>query len=274
MNLPSPPVEMVVPEPLTSVVLYVSVVLVVAGLLWAFGILRREGNPLPLFIGVGGGIASLLEPLYDITAMIWHPTVGQWTAFTLFDRQIPMFIPLAWCWNVGFGSAVFWRCFATGRINSSNIWYWYAGCIAVNALFEAPGTTLGVYTYYGSQPLPITPGLYSPPVGFLNGAAELVVAFTAYRLGTFFQRGWVAWSLGWFITPIAFFAGSGAGWIPVMVAATSPQWPAWATHALGLLSMGLSLGVVWMVRQLLAEQSRQDASASVRITASRVRVAA
>ena len=38
--------------------------------------------------------------------------------------------------------------------------------------------------------------------------------------------------------------------------------------------MGLSLGVVWMVRQLLAEQSRQDASASVRITASRVRVAA
>jgi hypothetical protein len=114
--MPAPPVTMIAVEPLSSWIVYLSVLLDSVGLIVSLRFLIRTGNPLPLFIGAGGAIASLLEPLYDVTAMIWHPTVGQWTAFTLFDRHIPMLIPWAWCWNVGFGSALFWFCFHTGRV--------------------------------------------------------------------------------------------------------------------------------------------------------------
>jgi hypothetical protein len=257
--MPVPPVTMIAVEPLSTWIMYVSVAMVALGLFVSLRFLFRTGNPIPLFIGVGGAIASLLEPLYDITAMIWHPTVGQWTAFTLFDRQIPMFIPWAWCWNVGFASALFWYCFYSGRLNAGNIWWWYAGSIAINALFEVPGTSLNVYTYYGNQPLAFTPGLYGAPIGFLNGASEIGVAFIAWRVGPYFQRGVPAWTLGWFITPLGYFASSGPGWIPVMMAATSSGWSKIAIQTMGLVSIVLSVATVWLIKQMLASHGPEAA---------------
>ena len=107
----------------------------------------------------------------DVTALIWHPVIGQWTAFHLFGRAIPMLMPAGWCWNVGGGGVIAWLGFKSGWIGPKTIWPWFAGAVLLNMLFEVPGTSLGVYTYYGHQPLPLTVGRYSLAIAFGNGAA-------------------------------------------------------------------------------------------------------
>ena len=68
--MPSSPLDAVLREPITTIVLWLSVALAVAGLIWSLRILRREGDPIPLFLGVGGAVTCLLGPLFDITAAI------------------------------------------------------------------------------------------------------------------------------------------------------------------------------------------------------------
>jgi hypothetical protein len=249
--IPDSLLSMRVPEPLTRTLTWLSIALAVIGVLWSLNHLRRTGEPMPLFLGIGGAIASMSEPLYDIAALIWHPVIGQWTAFHLFGRDVPMFIPWGWCWNVGFSSAVLWLLFHRGRIRAENLWFWFAASVAMNMLFEIPGTSLGIYAYYGHQPLPLTAGLYPLGIAFGNGTAMLTVAFLAHRLEPLFRRGALAWSCGWFITPFGFWAGSGPGWIPTMMAAQSQGWSAWAIHAMGLASIALCLGLVAVYRRVL-----------------------
>jgi hypothetical protein len=249
--IPETLLAMRVPEPVTLALTWLSIALALAGLAWSLRYLLQTGEPMPLFLGVGGAIAGLTEPLYDVAALIWHPVVGQWTAFELFGRATPMFIPWGWCWNVGFSSAVLWVCFHTGRIRAENLWWWFAGAVAMNMLFEIPGTALGVYVYYGHQPLPLTSGLYPLGIAFGNGTAMLTVAFIAHRLQTVFRRGALAWSSGWFITPFAFWTGSGPGWIPNMMAAHSVDWPGWAVHVAGVISIFFSLALIAVYRRVL-----------------------
>jgi hypothetical protein len=254
--MPSPPIEAVVPQPVTDIATALSALLVVVGLIWGLLIWRREGDRMPLLLGVGGAIASLLEPLYDITGAIWHPAIGQWTAFTLCGRSMPMLIPLAYCWNVGFGSACLYRWIAQGRIDRESFWKWLALAFALNFVFEFPGTTLGVYLYYGRQALPLTSGLYPLPIGIANAVAVLAVATLASRLRGDFRGGLRAWLLGWFITPAGFWAATGPGWIPQMIAVNSDNIPAWGVQMLGLISIGLSLGLAGILRSVLPELER------------------
>jgi len=249
--IPDNLLAMRVPEPLTAVLTWVSMVLAGIGLVWSLQHLRRTGEPMPLFLGVGGAIASLTEPLYDIAALIWHPVIGQWTAFSLFGRDTPMFIPWGWCWNVGFTSALLWTGFHNGRIRAATLWWWFLGAVAMNMLFEIPGTSLGVYVYYGHQPLALTSGLYPLGIAFGNGAAMLTVAFIAHRLEPLFRRGALAWTAGWFITPLAFWSGTAPGWIPTMMAAQSQHWDAWQIQGMGVLSVLLTLGLVAVMRAVM-----------------------
>ncbi len=250
--IPEPLLQMRVPEPLTLALTWVSIALAGIGIVWSLRHLARTGEPMPLFLGVGGAIASLTEPLYDITALIWHPVIGQWTAFHLFGRDIPMFIPWGWCWNVGFTSALFWLAFQTQRIRADNLWWWFAGSVGMNMLFEIPGTSLGIYFYYGHQPLALTQGLYPLGLAFGNGAATLTVSFLAHRLALLFRRGLLAWTCGWFITPFGFWMGSAPGWLPTMMAAQSEGWSVWAIQAMGIVSLLLTLALVRILQQVLA----------------------
>ena len=248
----SPPHAAVVPEPITAAVTVLSAALVVVGLVWSLRILRRERDPYPLLLGVGGAIASVLEPFFDVTGAIWHPIVGQWTAFTLFERRIPMFIPLGWCWNVGFGCAVFYRLMFSGRIHTANYWRWVGVAVGLNVLFEAPGTALGVYLYYGDQPLPLTSGKYPLPIAVANGVASITVAVAALRLRSVVRGGPRLWLLGWLITPLGFWIGAGPGWFPQMVAVGSESLPHWAVPVLGVVSILLSLAFASVLRDIMS----------------------
>ena len=248
----SPPHAAVVPEPITTVVTALSAVLVVVGLVWSLRILRRERDPYPLLLGVGGAIASVLEPFFDVTGAIWHPIAGQWTAFTLFERHIPMFIPLGWCWNVGFGCAVLYRLMVSGRIHTANYWRWVGVAVGLNVLFEAPGTALGVYLYYGDQPLPLTSGKYPLPIAVANGVASITVAVAALRLRSVVRGGPRLWLLGWLITPLGFWIGAGPGWFPQMVAVGSESLPHWAVPVLGAVSILLSLAFASVLRDIMS----------------------
>lgn len=271
--IPEPLLAMRVPEPLTLALTWLSIALAGIGVVWALRHLARTGEPMPLFLGVGGAIASLTEPLYDIMALIWHPVIGQWTAFHLFGRDIPMFIPWGWCWNVGFTSAVFWLAFQTRRIRADNLWWWFAGSVGMNMLFEIPGTSLEIYVYYGHQPLALTRGLYPLGIAFGNGSATLTVAFLAHRLAPIFHRGLLAWTCGWFITAFGFWTGSAPGWLPTMMAAQSEGWSDWAIQAMGVASLLLTLGLVAILQRVLALESfattRAGSSAAARLAPSR-----
>jgi hypothetical protein len=261
VEIPAYLLQMRTPEPDTSSATYLGFALVFVGLVWSIRHLVRYKEPMPLFLGVGGAITSLLEPLFDITACIWYPVDGQWTAFVLFNRSIPMFIPAGWCWNVGFGTALLWLGFSRGYIRGSNLWRWFGVALAVTMLFEIPGTAKGLYAYYGNQPLPLNGAKYSIATAFANASAMVTTAYIAYRLQSFFKRGVMAWTCGWLITPFAFLAGSGPGWVPIFIAVQSTEMSPSVTHGLGVISILLSLAVLWMYRTMLLADKEKPVAA-------------
>src|SRR5581483_8359306 len=64
---------------------------------------RRTGSPLPPAILVGGALAAFNEPIVDVLGGCVHHQIGQWTAFTTFDRPMPVWLCLAYVLYFGTG---------------------------------------------------------------------------------------------------------------------------------------------------------------------------
>ena len=150
-EFPQPPVDMVMPptaQLFATIGLWLpaTALFVAAAVYW-----RRGGSPVYLLGMVGGLIAALNEPIADILLDCYHAEIGQWTVFSSFGRDIPL-------WAVGFYPIYFggltlliYTLLLRGVTRRS---YWLIAGVVVlgNVVLEWPVLPLHMYLYYGDQP--------------------------------------------------------------------------------------------------------------------------
>lgn len=162
-------------------------VLAVGAIVFAGVESRRTRSALPAAILVGGSLAAFNEPIVDVLGGCLHHQIGQWTAFTTFDRPMPVWLCLAYLLYFGTGPLAILRVMSlVGARKGYSIAV--SGLLVFNLVLELPILDgAGLYRYYGYQALTLFGLPVAWVVGNVFGVALTVVV--VHRLGPALARG-------------------------------------------------------------------------------------
>lgn len=226
-------------------------ILVTIIVVWRSGTETRGVN---LFLLIAGGCSVIVESFADALLLIWHPTPGQWTAFTAFGHHVPVWVAPVFYWSFG-GQAVWMLAWLRRGSPRATLWKLYWFFAFTDLLFELPPLWTNVYVYYGDQPLTWPPVLalpmYLPFGNAMVPVAAAVVALVAERHLNAAKRPWLILPLA--LTAI-FCSITQYGW-PVAVTLNADL-PHWVREAGGVVSIGLSLLFMRLVANVFG---REDA---------------
>ena len=141
------------------------------------GVTRRSALPVLLF--VAGGISIILEPIADTLGNVQHPAVGQINAFVVDGQPIPWHVLIAYTWYYGWLCVSMFHRFVARTMTPRIWWQTAAGTFAFVLLFEQIPAHLGLWVYYGEQPLDI--GWMPVWMAAANMASVIVSALLVYK---------------------------------------------------------------------------------------------
>jgi hypothetical protein len=249
-----PPQHMVMNDFWQPFMTYVNVVPIVAVIWLALRHWMPGERALVFSALVGGGVASLLEPMVDHLGLVFFAPEGQWTMLRLYGRATPWFILPCFVWYTG-GQALLTLWLMRKGLTMKRLFVIYGAFVLSNVVMEIPAIAAGVYAYYGPQPFEIG-GL---PLWFqsLNAASPIVAAAVFYTLGQ--KRGWHP------ALAIAVIPGAH------VLANAVPGWPMWAalnttrslsvTYPVALVTIGLACLLVYLVGLAVTEDAVRAAAA-------------
>lgn len=224
----------------TFFLIWAGLLVVVLALPWAFRRLVKYRDTLPLLALGAGFITSLGEPMLDHVGHLRWADNLQGPAFSNFGLDIPLLIPP--CYALFMGLEAYWIYTIIQRgINVRQFFLLFAASGISDAIMEYPGVTMGVYEYYGSQPLEF----YKFPFywSFTNGVAIATIAVMIHYVWPMVKdKGWQKLAilpLGIIGTTMGEF-GTG---FPVFLAINANM-ATWLQWAVGILTVPLSL--VWI----------------------------
>lgn len=152
-NVPVPPTDLSAPRG-ASVAFLVICVLLTAILLIV--VVRRaiQGDFIPLMFALGGLLSGLLEPMLDSLGLLWFAADNVAIAVETFHRHVPLYVVLGYVFYFGGFSYVAYRAMLAGK---GRRWFWgfFAFEWLADLALQATGRALGLYEYYGPQPLMI-----------------------------------------------------------------------------------------------------------------------
>jgi hypothetical protein len=200
---------------------YASWGIAIVMLLIAVRLGMRHRTPFFVLAVVGVGISAFAEPLYDVAFDLWFydahngqagAAISHFTAFgvvqPIWTHSGYIILYAAPCLYAG------WRMYQ-GRVSRNLLFVIWGIEIASSCLFEAIGTGVNVYAYYGPYEMRIWH--YPLVIGILEGTQ--VVLFTVLAVNLW-QRIKTGWGLSGLLAvhPVTMYAANfGLGW-PVIIA--------------------------------------------------------
>jgi hypothetical protein len=198
-------------------------------LAWAWQLSRRYRSLVPLVLLAGGAITYGYEPLVDNLGKCWLPEEHQWTLFSAFGRDMPLYGVFVYSAFFGGFALMSWSHLKRGGA-PSGLWRTFAIAMFINAfLFESPAIWADFYTYYGNQPFnPWGFPLWWP---FVNCAGPIALGALLYVLDerARVDRGWL-YGTAFLGQPIFDGVSNGGAGLPT-----------WAA-----LNSDVSTGIVWI----------------------------
>ncbi|HEY2830864.1 MAG TPA: hypothetical protein VGJ14_00455 [Sporichthyaceae bacterium] len=152
---------------------WAGLLVVVIALPWCLNQAVRHKSYLPLLTLLAGVCTSLGEPMLDLVGHLRWAENLQSSHYHNFGIAIPLLIPP--CYGLFMGLEAYWIWSIIRRgVTVKNFFMIFAAVGLSDALMEYPGVTMGVYEYYGRQPLEF----YKFPFywSFTNAASILTVA--------------------------------------------------------------------------------------------------
>lgn len=234
---PTTPVPFV-PEVIFTIFLGVPVLF---GVFFAVKHLVTGRGPLLAYCLIGGGIACLFEPIVDVMGLVYIREGAAMTTFSSMGRDFPLYINFVYIWYVGGLAYLAYRIYATG-ITRKALFQLYLIDVFINIWLESPGVLMGVYEYYGPQPL----NFWGLPLWWVcvNPVMPMVAGALIYRLSPHLP--------GWRLALVIAFIPMADG-----VANGATAWPMWTalnlnaslvvTHLAWLITLGLALTAVWIL---------------------------
>jgi hypothetical protein len=190
--------------------------------------------------------------MLDYLGLLWFAADNVAVAVQTFHRHVPLYVVLGYAFYFGGFSYVAYRAMLAGRRQT---WFW--GFFAVDWLadlaLQATGRALGLYEYYGPQPLMI----FDVPMWWFTIDASMPVLCG----GALFlmRRHLVGWRM-LVIVPLvpAFYAGlnAAAGW-PVFAALNSGPSTVVVWLA-GFATVGLALLFRWIMLEVVMRAQDAD----------------
>ena len=247
-----PPLEAVFNLSAANQVSMVCAVLVTVVLLFGLRHWKRTGNPIVLFILLGGFTTVLAEPFLDTIGAAWHPVIGQNTAFELMGRRIPWWVVINYPAYFGVLVTANYLAFAKG-VTMRGAWLWFLVPLAIDLAQEEAMMATNLYYYYGQQPLILIhrfPFWWGPSNAMGAYLIATVLAFMGASL-----RGWKLLLVP-VIMPIAYVAAFAIVGLPSMIAIHTPDVPRLASDLAGLSSFVLAGLAVYGIACIIGTDSR------------------
>jgi hypothetical protein len=231
---------------------------VAIGLALAVRHLVKGQGSLLLYCLIGGLFAASMEPVVDVLGLVYLKENNALGTFTILERTMPLYIPFVYTWYVGGLGYLAYRMFQRGITTRWLFGLWAADCL-VDVFLESPGILAHTYLYYGKQPF----NIWGFPMwwGFVNPLMPMIAGALIYKLKPHLT-GWRMLA----IIPI----------IPMSdgVANAAAAWPTWAalnqtdvsyvwTYGASLVTLGLSLFVVWIVSLAVARPASEVSARSL-----------
>jgi hypothetical protein len=240
-NIPAPPHS--TPYESTNNII-ATVFMVLVGLTGvALGVRERikTGSLLPLMIALSGAMITFPEVFFDVMGGVYFPFSADNHAYTILGRTMPWWIVAGWFGYGAFNYFIFKLLMANPR--TKTLWMMLGAAAIGDVVFEEILLSLGVYHYYGNQPLIVIAAL---PWWWIpcNSIGVFLAAALAYRYRESL-RGWRSLSM-FFITPLSVGAVYGFIALPSWVAVNGHY--SWLpTQLLGLLTIVLGIAVFMFI---------------------------
>lgn len=183
---------------------------------------RAEGTPFYLMAILGAGLAAFAEPLYDVAFDLWfydahaNGTPGAMIShFTAFGVVQPNWTHSGYIILYAMACLYAGRRIFEGRMTRVNLFQIWVLEIVISCVFEAIGTGVNVYTYYG--PFELRIWHYPLIVGILEGTQVMLFTVLAVQIWRRVRTGWGLTSLLAAFPVTMFGANFGLG-APVIIA--------------------------------------------------------
>jgi hypothetical protein len=222
--------------------LVVASVLAVLSFAYAAYIARQERDPYPIFVFVGAGFAVLLEPVGDIFTQVVYPQLEQFSLFSAWGRQIPVWMAPNYLFFFCVPVLVILRKLARPAVSSRAWWLSYFGLAAAVMLFEMPGIAAASWKYYGTNG-PVSFNSYPLWVAFNNAQSLFSAAVGVHVLRSIGFRGARSVFLVGFV-PLVIAGAHIAASLPVATATHSNASLALVNIA-AIVTIGLNILLVW-----------------------------
>lgn len=171
-NSPSPPFDMLGNPGLEQ--LFGAGVTFVLFLFIAYAIRhwRRTGSPAGILMLLGGLLTCLTEPFADSVGLLWFPVRNTLFPPLLegFGVGVPWWVAIGYTWYLGGMPFVVYNAIGKGATKQSLLRLAVAIGIS-DIVLETVGINMGVYCYYGNQPLKV---LGMPWWWAINGATSTI----------------------------------------------------------------------------------------------------
>jgi hypothetical protein len=205
---------------------------------------RRTRTLLPLVLPLSGAMIAFPETFIDVLGCIYYPWPDENASFHLLGREMPPWIPI---W-FGYGSLMQLNLQLLHKNTATkNLWLLLALMMVSDLVVEEILLPMGVYHYYGNQPLVVLnmfPWWWMAP----NSIGVFLATALTYR----YRRALTGWKvLGvLFLTPMSVGAVYGFICFPVWVAING-EWGWLTTQLLGLLTMGFGVVAFCIILEMV-----------------------
>ncbi|WP_185091154.1 hypothetical protein [Gordonia oryzae] len=232
--------------------------LALAALAYVIRICVRERIIWPFLLLASGGLACLMEPLFDHLYGLVFYRDGQWHLYTTFGSAQPIWVPAAYIAFYGGASVIIARTLAR-RPSMRTVWTMYASIAAMALIAEVTYiSVLSVYGYPDEQPFKVLG--YPLFLAFTNAMSAVVSGIIAYRLVPLLSGVGQAYLIP--LVPTGFAAGLFGGgilYLSVRHSGDSPPMVALALAALTVVgAIAWTIGVLGT--HLVAGQLPRDPS--------------
>lgn len=235
-RLPQPPVDAVAnaTADFWGTVIYSTLSL--CALLYGLHYWRRTGQPIIPLMLIGGALCSTVEPFVNIVGAVWHPIVGQVSAFEIMGRSMPWFLVTGYMFYFGALGTLTYVAFRNG-VTTRQFWLWATVPMGVDVVMEELMLYWDMYLYYGQQPLIL---LYKLPIWWVpcNSLGELLGVCLLVKIAPLLH-GW-RWLLVPILIPVCDAVAYATISMPSWIVVNTPV-PYWVNQLGGLATLALAL---------------------------------
>nr|WP_232291938.1 hypothetical protein [Frankia sp. QA3] len=205
-----------------SIFTWVSWAIALAMIAIAIYLWRKERTPFYLCVVLAAGVAAFAEPLYDVAFDLWFfdsdsaGTPGaMWSHFSAFGVVQPNWSHSGYIILYAAVALYAGRKMYEGRLTRKGLFAIWGLEIVTSCVFEAIGTGVNVYTYYGPYELRIWN--YPAVIGVLEGTQTVLFTVLAVQIWRRVSRTWGLTSL-FAAFPITMFGANFGIGSPIIIA--------------------------------------------------------